>query len=523
MPLFLVVLSGVLAGLSFPKYGFSLIAWVAYMPLLFSIKQITGNKIVLKSYLYGFVSGFITNIILLYWVVVAMNEYGNINLAVSILGLVLLAAILSALYSGTFTMFIKIFWNDSESGELLFIPILWVLLEYARTFLFSGFPWELLGYSQYKNLSLIQISKFTSVYGVSFLVMLFNVFLYECISWWYNTKSIRTEKYPFLFAKTITVLVLITAALIYGDISKENTKSAINHPNDEITVGLIQGDIDQNHKWDPVYQKNTIASYFALSQQAYDQLHPKLIIWPETATPFFFQSDLNYQDRISNFVRSLGIYLFFGSPAYDYTSSGVHYFNSAFLMGPDGNIIGRYDKRHLVPFGEYLPLKHIFFFLKKLTGSIGAFTPGRQNNLLKFDNVRIGTLICYEIIFPQLSAYDVRDGANLLVTITDDAWFGNTSAPYQHLSMAVFRAVENDRFVVRAANTGITAVISPTGKILASTKLFVPAFIDYKIALIKTNTFYSAHGDVFVFACIVIFLLFVIRYAYDRITRHNVG
>ena len=190
-------------------------------------------------------------------------------------------------------------------------------------------------------------------------------------------------------------------------------------------------------------------------------------------------------------------------------------------MGPGGTILGRYDKRHLVPFGEYLPLKNIFFFLKKLTDTIGAFTPGRQGNLLKFGNVRMGTLICYEIIFPQLSANDVRDGANLLVTITDDAWFGNTSAPYQHLSMAVFRAVENERFVVRAANTGISAVIAPTGKILASTKLFVPSFIDYKVALINTKTFYSAHGDVFAFVCILLFVWFTVRYGYDRLTRKS--
>ena len=351
--------------------------------------------------------------------------------------------------------------------------------------------------------------------------MLFNALLYEAIVWWYDTKSTRTAKYPYLFAKTVVIFLLITGTLIYGDLTRENTRSVMDRTNDEMTVGLIQGDIDQNHKWDPVYQDNTIASYLSLSQEAYNQSHPRLLIWPETATPFFFQSDTNYASRISDFVKSHDLYLLFGSPAYDYTQNGTHYYNSAFLMDPGGTILGRYDKRHLVPFGEYLPLKNLFFFLKKLTDTIGAFTPGRQGNLLKFGNVSMGTLICYEIIFPQLSANDVRDGANLLVTITDDAWFGNTSAPYQHLSMAVFRAVENERFVVRAANTGISAVIAPTGKILASTKLFVPSFIDYKVALINTHTFYSAHGDVFAFACILLFLWFAVRYGYDRFTRQS--
>jgi apolipoprotein N-acyltransferase len=523
MELLLSVISGLLAGFSFPKYGFSLLAWIAYVPLLLAIKKVNGRRAILKSYFYGFIAGFVTNIILLYWVVVAMHQYGNISLGVSIFGLILLSIILSALYSGTFTMLVKLFWNNSSTAELLFIPVLWVIIEYVKTFLFSGFPWELLGYSQYKNLSLIQISRWTSVYGVSFLIMLFNVLVYEFIIWWYDKQSVRTTKYPFLLIKTVVILILFTSTLIYGDIIIDRTQEKIAHASNTIMVGLIQGNIDQNHKWDPVYQEQTMSSYFSLSQQAYDYAHPKLIIWPETATPFFFQTDYNYRKQLENFVISHNIYLLFGSPAFDYAKNGIRYFNSAFLLAPDGNVKGRYDKRHLVPFGEYLPLKHIFFFLRKLTENIGDFTAGKRNNLLTFDNVKIATLICYEIIFPQLSADDVRDGANILVTITDDAWFGDTSAPYQHLSMAVFRAVENDRFVVRAANTGISAVIAPTGKILTSTKLYVPAFIDYKVDLLNTKTFYSLHGDIFVFICMGIFFIFTLRYVYNSATKSRLG
>ncbi|MGC8579136.1 MAG: apolipoprotein N-acyltransferase, partial [bacterium] len=521
MGLLLSIISGLLAGFSFPKYGYAILAWVSYVPLLFSIKTINGKRPVLRAYFYGFISGFIANIILLYWVVVAMHRYGNINLIVSIFGLFLLASILSALYWGPFTLLIKVFMNDSRAGELIFIPVIWVILEYIRTFLFSGFPWELLGYSQYKNLSLIQIARWTSVYGVSFLIMLFNVIVYELIVWWYNVESVRTKQYPMMFAKTIIVVLLITGVFVYGDITLSNTNREIKQATDVLTVGLIQGNIDQNHKWDPVYQNETMTSYFSLSQQAYNLAHPELIIWPETATPFFFQTEYNYREQLIRFVKAHNVYLLFGSPAFDYTKNGINYYNSAFMLSPDGSVIGRYDKRHLVPFGEYLPLKHIFFFLRKLTEGIGDFTPGRQYNLLEFQNVRIGTLICYEIIFPQLSAHDVRDGANLLVTITDDAWFGDTSAPYQHLSMATFRAVENNRFVVRAANTGITAVISPTGEIMKSTKLFVPGFIDYRVALLKEKTFYTVHGDIFVFVSMGIFAIFIIRYIYRHFTVYR--
>lgn len=520
--LVLSILSGLLAGLSFPKYGVSFIAWIAYIPLLFAIKIADGRKPVLKSYMYGFVSGFTTNIILLYWVVVAMNKYGNINLFVSIFALILLSAILSALYYGPFTALIKVFRNASISGELLFIPVVWVLLEYIRTYLLSGFPWELLGYSQYRNLALIQISRFTSVYGISFAIMLFNTLVYEIIIWWYDTKSVRTYKYPFLLAKTLIVLLLITGMLVYGDITVNATKKLAATAGKDINISLIQGNINQNHKWDIAYQNKTMQSYFSLTQQAVDHFPARLVIWPETAVPFFFQSNRRYASEVSDFTRSHKIYLLFGSLAYRYTNKGINYFNSAFLMTPDGSIKGQYDKRHLVPFGEYLPLKHIFFFLKKLTANIGNLTPGKKNNLLVFNNVKIGTLICYEIIFPQLSAEDARNGANLLVTITDDAWFGNTSAPYQHLSMSVFRAVEDERFVVRAANTGITAVISPTGKIISSTKLFVPAFINYKIKLINTKTFYTRYGDIFIYICIIVFGLFTAFYIYKRLTQTRI-
>ncbi|MCL4557626.1 MAG: apolipoprotein N-acyltransferase [Deltaproteobacteria bacterium] len=519
MPLVLSILSGVLAGASFPKYGFSLIAWVAYVPLLFSIKMITGRKVILKSYTYGLISGLVTNAILLYWVVVAMNRYGTINIFVSIAALVLLSTILSVLYSGTFALLVRLFWNSSLPGGLLFIPVTWVLLEYAKTYLFSGFPWELLGYSQYKDLPLIQISRFTAVYGLSFLIMLFNTLLYEVLAWWYDIRSVRTAKYPFLFIKTVAVLSLITGILVYGDIRINRTNAMVGKPGKDLDIALIQGDIDQSHKWDPVYQERTMADYLSLSLQAYERSHPELVVWPETATPFFFQSEPRYADMIGNFVRAHSTYMLFGSPTYQYTDRSVEYFNSALLMSDDGGVKGVYDKRHLVPFGEYLPLKRIFFFLKKLTDSIGAFTPGIGPEMLHFDGVRIGTLICYEIIFPQLSAEDARDGANLLVTITDDAWFGDTSAPYQHLSMTVFRAVENERFVLRAANTGISAVISPTGKILTATKLFVPAFIDYAVRPIDAKTFYTVHGDVFVLSCMMVFLAFVLSMVYRRLSR----
>ncbi len=521
MPLFLSIVSGVLAGLSFPRYGLPLLAWVAYVPLLCSIAKVTGRYTLLKSYAYGFVSGLVTNVILLYWIVVAMHRYGNIGVFASIAALLMLSTLLSMLYTGTFTLLVRLFRDSRLSGEILFVPVTWVLLEYARTYLFSGFPWELLGYSQYRDLPLIQISRFTAVYGLSFLIMLFNTLLYEVIAWWYEVRSIRTARYPFLFAKTVAVLSLMTGIIVYGDVTMNRTNAALKAPGRDLRVALIQGDVDQSQKWDPAFQETTMKDYLSLSLRAYEHSRPELIVWPETATPFFFQSEPRYTDMISSFARAHDTHLLIGSPTYRYTDTGVKYFNSALLISSDGRVQGVYDKRHLVPFGEYLPLKRIFSFMKKLTDSIGAFTPGSGPVMLRFDGIRIGTLICYEIIFPQLSADDARSGANLLVTITDDAWFGDTSAPYQHLSMAVFRAVENDRFVVRAANTGISAVIAPTGRILSATGLFVPAFIDATVRPIDTKTFYTLHGDVFVLLCMAVFCVLVLSMAYKRISRRS--
>ncbi len=510
MPWILSIISGLLIGFSFPRYGVSIFAWFAFVPLLLALRNSTNGK----SYVYGFLTGIIANIIILYWVVVAMNKYGGINIIVSIIALILLSIIMSGLYYGTFTFIINLFGNASIVGEFIYVPVLWVLLEYIKTFLFSGFPWELLGYSQYRDLALIQVSRFTGVYGVSFIIMLFNTLLYEIIVWWYDIERIRTAKYPWIFLKVIAVFLLITVSLVYGEIKMDSINNAIKKTKATLNVSLIQGNIDQSIKWNRSYQSSTMAEYFSLTDRAIKLSHTDLVIWPETATPFFFQSTSDYGAAMSDFVKTNHVYLLFGSPAYKFTHKGVEYFNSAFLMSPSGNILGRYNKRHLVPFGEYLPLKHVFFFLKKLTSMLGDFTPGKSNQLLHYDNVKAGILICYEIIFPQLSQQDSRDGANLLVTITDDAWFGDTSAPYQHLSMAVFRAVENDRFVVRAANTGISAVISPTGKILEQTKLFVPGFINYRVALINTKTFYTLNGDLFVLICAVIFIVFVVVYAY---------
>jgi len=275
-------------------------------------------------------------------------------------------------------------------------------------------------------------------------------------------------------------------------------------------VKLIQPNIEQAVKWDPAYQEETMKVLKSLSLAGADD-NPELIIWPEAAIPFYFQVQDSHARRVVNILKQAdGRYLLFGSPAFSVEGSEIKYYNSAFLISSEGKILGRYDKIHLVPFGEYVPLQKFLFFVHKMVEDIGEFSPGEQPGVLTFQGKSLGVLICYEIIFPELARKCIQRGSSCLVTITNDAWFGRTSASYQHNSMATLRAVENRVFVLRAANSGITSVIDPTGKIISATELFTPAVVTGKIKLIKTSTFYSRYGDVFALMCIVLSVLFVV-------------
>jgi apolipoprotein N-acyltransferase len=228
-------------------------------------------------------------------------------------------------------------------------------------------------------------------------------------------------------------------------------------------------------------------------------------VWPETAAPFFFQDTNKMQSEILDVARISENWLLFGSPSYQRDCDGdaacLSFLNSAFLLSPQGKILGRYDKVHLVPYGEYVPLRKMFPFINKLVIGVGDFRSGEGYNPLTMNDHKLGVLICYEGIFPEASRAYKKKGADLLVNITNDAWFGSTSAPYQHLSMTVFRAVENRLYIVRSANTGISAIIDPTGRIVAQTELFERTALRDAIKFINNKTFYSVYGDVFVLIC----------------------
>ncbi|MFQ5993357.1 MAG: apolipoprotein N-acyltransferase, partial [Nitrospiraceae bacterium] len=293
-------------------------------------------------------------------------------------------------------------------------------------------------------------------------------------------------------------------------------------------VGVVQANIDQARKWDAAYRRETMNRYVRLTRQVAQD--SDVVIWPEAATPFFFELEPDYRTQVSALTRSHQVPLLLGSPTLRRFPDGRPYLlNSAYLLDPGGNIVGRYDKRHLVPFGEYIPLRSLLFFVEKLAEGIGDFEPGTGQTVLSLPDQeagrsgapapRFGVVICYEVIYPDLVRQIVGHGADFMVTITNDAWFGESTAPFQHFGMVVLRAVENRVAFARAANTGISGFIDARGRILHATPIFEEASFTGHISALRSPTLYTEYGDVFSYACVIISAILLLTAEINRSGR----
>jgi len=488
----LSLLSGILLILSFPNFDLEFLAWFALVPLLHAID----GKTLSRSFRLGFLTGIISFFGILYWIIVAAHTYGNIPLTLSVFILLLLVGYLS-LFIGAFTFLARLIQVRSGLQTYLFTPLLWVALEYLRSFLLTGFPWANLGYSQYLNLPFIQMAEITGAYGPSFVILLVNATLFQILH--------QSPKKAFPIREAILTVLILLAFLIYGYVKMGMVDREMTG-NPSLRVGLVQGNIDQSIKWNESFQRETLKIYEKLSFRVAEQ-KPDLILWPETATPFFFQDAKEYQPFVLDIPKKTNAFLLFGTPSYKIQKGEVNHYNSAYLVSPSGELVGKYEKIHLVPFGEYVPLQDLLSFIGSWGEGIGDFKSGKEIVNFSLPQGQFGVLICFEIIFPDLSRRFVKKGANFLVTITNDAWFGKTSAPYQHFSMAIFRAVENRVFVARAANTGITGLIDPKGKILKQGGIFTEEAINGTIRLSNQKTFYTLYGDIFAWICSVLSIL----------------
>jgi len=492
----LAVLSGGLLVLAFPPFDLAFVAWFGLVPLFIGLQGKRGRQAFIIGLLWGIAFFFGT----VYWTAHSMTVYGGIPLPVGILVLLLLVLYLSGFPAIFGLGYARI---PYRGWEILVIPSLWVTLEYIRSFLFTGFPWVNLAYSQHPFLSLIQVSDITGVYGLSFVIVAINLFLYRSFRfiqgfWW-------GERLP--LKEGMLVGLLLIGVFTYGILRIDQMDKAMERGR-PLKVGIVQGNIDQAIKWNPTYQEETIKVYSQLSHEIAHQ-GVGLIVWPETATPFYLQSDTKFGPLVRLIPKEAGAFLLTGSPAYEQRDKRVHYYNSAFLLSPTGETIGRYDKIHLVPFGEYVPLKRLLFFVHKLVEGVGDFVPGNGPSPLSLNEGSFGVLICFESIFPEITRAFTKEGADFLINITNDAWFGRTSAPYQHMSQAAFRAVEVRRFLVRAANTGISGIVDPVGRIRVKSGLFTRETIVDTIRLKDGPelTLYTRYGDVFAIGCGIVVII----------------
>lgn len=465
--------SGLLLALSFPLPGLWFLSWFALVPWLMTFRR--------RPFRSGFICGFLFFAIVLYWVNIVMTRFGQLHPLLALVPYFALAAYL-ALY------FALVSWGADRLQRFcrlpfwFGLPLLWVAAEYLRAHLLTGFPWASLGYSQQPVAALIQTADIWGVYGVGLLVFLGNLLLSETIRLW-RASGCRRGLLPLL-----AFALLLASAFGYGDYRLADLPT----PDRQLKVALIQGNIDQGVKWNPAYQQQTLEKYRRLTLEAASE-HPELIVWPESATPFFFQDPSSASQLVRNLPVRTGAAMLIGSPAYE-RDQGVRYFNSAYLLDRHGRTLGRSDKVHLVPFGEYVPLKWLLPFIDKLVVGIGDFSPGTLTPLKLADD-QLGVLVCYEVIFPELARTYVERGAGLLLNITNDAWFGRSSAPYQHLEMAALRAVENRVWVARAANTGISAYVDPGGHIHQATELYTDAYRVMSVGVGAGGGIYLRYGD----------------------------
>jgi len=497
----LAVISGLALAAAFPKVDLSLLAWIAMVPLLYAIEGESPRRV----FFYAWIQGFACYVASVYWIAITLHNFTSLQVYQAIAPMLLLAAVLALFTAVSFA--VAVFTATRLDLPIVFtLPVAWTAVEWIRTYFPIGFPWNLLGYTAYRNLELIQFAEFTGVYGVSALIVFANAVVYVVA---FQTCPRRTQA-----VSLGTLTVLMTGAFLFGSIRIRNvTARAVEGP---LKIAMVQGNIPQSVKWDPKFLDSSFQVYREQSATA-AQRGADLIVWPEAAAAFFFQpedrypatfaQDALYRKSLLTLATQAGDPILFGAPALGVENGRVGFYNRAYLVAPGGRVEAWYDKIQLVPFGEYVPLRSLFgYFVNRVVAGFGDMFAGHTQTVFQVKGAKLGVLICYESIFPNLSRSVVKDGAEMLVNITNDAWYGESSAPYQLLAMAAMRAVETKVPLVRVANTGISAVIEPTGRITAPTPLFTRGTQTEDVYWHREVTVYTAVGDLFAEICFALTL-----------------
>ena len=505
----LVFFSAGLQILIFPLPHLYMLGWVALTPLLMALLRArrpdtlqlrAGMKLLparpLQAFLLSYVGGILWYAGTCYWIYPTMHQYGGVSPPLAV-GILILFCLYLAIYHGVFGLLIGWLAGDSPFSRraLLLAPILWVAVELARTRI-SGFPWDLLGTSQVDNVPLARIATFTGVYGLSFEIMLVNV------AWAAAFLVQREKRKPLLLASVVATVILQAGHWIPAPPAIADRTATLVQANIPIREGA---DWTKDYFVTTLHDLSTVSSTSGSSPAG--SQHPDLIVWPESPAPFYL-SDPYFRNAVSGVARQANAWVLAGNvgvqPASMAPGQVTQVYNSASLVSPSGEWIARYDKVHLVPFGEYVPFKRLFAFAGGLTKEVGDFSPGTSRAPLPAGASKLGVFICYESIFPGEVRQFVDNGAQVLVNISNDGWYGDSGAYAQHLEQARMRAVENARWLLRDTNTGVTAAIDPYGRVVAFLPRKIRTALQAPYALSNGTTFYTRHGDWFAYLCAII-------------------
>ena len=422
-----------------------------------------------------------------------MTTFGGLGIPVAVFAASALVAYLS-LFPAAFAVIFARARRAFGFRAYFLVPFIWTTTELGRQYLWDGFPWALLGYSQVRFLPVAQAASVAGVYGLSWMLALAAAAAAAIV--------LERDRRRWTFAASVATFITVIA--LWG--AWRLRDSSLTSAGVPVRVAVIQGNIlqdDKNAAYTGNLQMGELINtrYLTLTRQALGS-GATFVMWPESSTPFLFERDLVRGGAIRRLAREANVTLLIGSDQVEPIKATAatekpkyFYYNAAFLVKPDGQTGAVYRKMHLVPFGEYVPLQSLLYFVGPIVEAVSAFSPGTDPVLLPVGDHMASTAICYEVIFPSLIRRFVQDGSELLTTITNDAWYGRSSAAYQHWEQATMRSIEQGRYLARAANTGISGFVDPYGRVLQKTSLFHEAVLVEDLRFISSRTIYGRTGD----------------------------
>ncbi len=473
--------------------GLWMAGWICLTPVMVAAASARRPRAAIAC---GSAAGFVGFGLILCWIHPFLLRWAHLSFASASLVFGVFMSYLGS-FVGAFALCVHL-WSRSWGPRVAYLlaPMGWTALELIRGHLLTGFPWCLLGYSQHANLPAIQAAEITGVYGVSFVLAAASAAIACLFDRRDRTGGGLSRLAPWL------LLAPVLVSLAFGGWRLRSAEPA----EAGVSVALVQANVPQAEKWLPAERYRIEDLHFDMTRRAAGS-GASIVIWSESSVPASLTADPAYRRRLEDLARETDTDILVGSVAYDVEEGRLVPYNSAFLLRADTGLAGRYDKLRLVPFGEYVPLGGLLFFLESLVEEASDFRPGKEGRPLGGRRALLGTLICYEAIFPELTREWVRAGARVLVSISNDSWYDETGMPRQHLAQSVLRAVEARRYLVRCASTGISAIVEPTGRIQSSTKLHEQTVLMGSIAPRDGQTVYAATGDLFAGGCAILVVL----------------